>query len=181
MAASGYSLPNQARHQHQLVVVDPDDVAGPMLGDDGVGEATIDCFVQIEILDLQRQLTNQVVKQRPQDAVTEPLVVALDLARAELDGADVELAVSATESDASASVRLSPCPGQPIQSPPCFWWIPARPVASPPVLASTRRLPSTRLTEMGSRLETMMVRAGSTMGRPCPCKTRVIGLPEQYG
>lgn len=93
----GYSLPNQPWHQHQLVVVDPDDVAGLIFGYDCIGEPAIDRFVEIEILDLQRQLANEIVKQRPQDAVTKPIVIALDLARAELDGADVELAIAARE------------------------------------------------------------------------------------
>jgi len=58
-------LSHQARHQSELVVVDPDQVARPVLLDDGGGEAGVDLLVGLPAFGRQRQPVELVVEQRP--------------------------------------------------------------------------------------------------------------------
>ena len=96
-------LPDHPGHQHQVVVVDPDGVAGPVFRDDRIGKAAIDGFVEREVLDLQRKLSNEVVKHWPEDAVAEAFVIALKFVGVQRDRPYVMAAVSPLE---LASVRI---------------------------------------------------------------------------
>jgi hypothetical protein len=69
----------QCRYQHQLVVVDPDGVAGPVFLRHGVGERLIGLAVGIPTGGVDGDAVEQVVEQRPQHAVGEPVVIALDV------------------------------------------------------------------------------------------------------
>jgi hypothetical protein len=76
---------DQRRHAHELVVVDPDQVARAVMGDDRIGEPAVHSLVVLEPVDLQRQLAGEVVEQRPEHAVGVRLVVPLHLLTGERD------------------------------------------------------------------------------------------------
>ena len=90
-ARIGEALADHLGHEHQLVVVHPDQVAGSVVRNRGVGEAAVHLLVEIVVRDLERQLADEVVERRPEHAVAELLVVALDLVGAERDGDEREL------------------------------------------------------------------------------------------
>ena len=73
----------QPRQQQELVVVDPDQVAGPVLRRHHLGELLVGLHVGVPIAGLERDLVEQVVKQRPEHPVGVALVVAGDEVRAE--------------------------------------------------------------------------------------------------
>ena len=77
--ASGSRSRRSPGSEQQLVVVDPDQVARPVVRGDHVGEALVRLDVGSQSLHLERDLVEQVVEQRPEHAVGEPLVVAGDL------------------------------------------------------------------------------------------------------
>ena len=79
-------FPEHPGHQHQVVVVDPDQVSDSIFSHDRVGKAAIDGFIEREVLNLQRKLSNEVVKHRPEDAVAELFVIAFDLVGIQRDG-----------------------------------------------------------------------------------------------
>jgi hypothetical protein len=72
-------LADQRRNPHQLVIVDPDQIARPVVCDHRVGEAAVHALVVLEALDLQWQLVREVVEQRPEHPVGVRLVIAVNL------------------------------------------------------------------------------------------------------
>ena len=80
----GKPLPHQTRDQRELVVVDPDQIARPILVDDCVCEPPVDALVCLPALGRERQLVQLVMEQRPQNPVGKAVVVALDLGRGQL-------------------------------------------------------------------------------------------------
>ena len=82
-ARLGDPLAEHPRHQHELVVVDPDEVAGLPARRDRVGEARVHRLVRVEVADLRRQAGDGVVEERPQHAVRVAFVVARHLVRGE--------------------------------------------------------------------------------------------------
>jgi hypothetical protein len=65
--------------------VHPDDVAGPVLSGDRLREARVDRLVEPEVARLERELADEVVEERPDQPVAEPLVVALGFLLGEPD------------------------------------------------------------------------------------------------
>ena len=63
------ALADQRRHEHQLVVLHPDQIAGAVLGHHRVREALVHPLVVLEVLDLQRKLAREVVEERPEHSV----------------------------------------------------------------------------------------------------------------
>ena len=112
----GQPPPHQVRHQGQLVVVDPDQIARTVLVDDGVGEPPVDALVGLPALGLERQLIELVVEQRPQDSIGESVVVALDLGGGELDRNRPQRRQAFVQGRALVAVRRQDSPGQPIQT-----------------------------------------------------------------
>ena len=80
-AGVGQPLPEQIRQQQQLVVVHPDEVTRLVVLGHDVGESLVHLHVRVPVADVERHLIEEVVEQRPEDPVGEPLVVAGDLIR----------------------------------------------------------------------------------------------------
>src|ERR1019366_8819815 len=79
-----------ARAQHlgdeaELVIVNPDEIPRPPHARDGVGEALGDRAVYVPFLRMQRDAIEEIVKERPEDGVREPVVVAAHLDAGEID------------------------------------------------------------------------------------------------
>ena len=72
-------------HERELIVVDPDEVAGPPDARDGVGELLVDRAVHLPLLRVRGDAIEQVVKERPEDGVGEAVVVAAHLGAREVD------------------------------------------------------------------------------------------------
>ena len=85
MRAPGRRSRRRPGQQEELVVVDPDQVAGPVVRGDDVGEDLVRLDVALPVADLERNLLEQVVEQRPEDAVREALVEPGDLVGGERD------------------------------------------------------------------------------------------------
>ena len=72
MRASGNAVSQEVRDPHELVVVDPDQVAIPVVGHHRLGEALVDALVDVEIGQAERDLVQEVVEEGPEDAVADP-------------------------------------------------------------------------------------------------------------
>ena len=82
---AGHLAAHHLRHQHEVVVVDPDEIPGAVFADDRFREGAVDGPVRLPALDLRREAIELVVEERPQDPVGEAVVVALDVGGVELD------------------------------------------------------------------------------------------------
>ncbi len=114
-AGLGQLLADHGRGQGQLVVVDPDQVAGAMAAHDLVGEAAVDGPVDLPLaLGVEPDLVEQVVEQRPQHAVREAVVVARDLVPGQLHRDRAQLAEALGDELAClAAARQLTGPAQP--------------------------------------------------------------------
>jgi hypothetical protein len=72
-----------ARQEHELVVVHPDPVAGTVDLEDLLGEPAVHRGIRLPVLGMQRHEAREVVKDRPDEAVGEAVIVAADLVGAE--------------------------------------------------------------------------------------------------
>ena len=79
MRALGQPVAQEARQEEELVVVHPDQVAGPVVRGDDVGEALVRLDVAVPVADLERDLVQEVVEQGPEHPVREALVEPGDL------------------------------------------------------------------------------------------------------
>ncbi len=78
------NLAEHAGNQRQLVIVDPDQVAVLILGSDRFSEALIDAPVGgPAVFRFELHLVEQVVEERPEDAVGKSVVVLCNLGRSE--------------------------------------------------------------------------------------------------
>jgi hypothetical protein len=84
-ARVGPPLAHQTRHEHQVIVVHPYQIARPHLVHDRVGEPLVHAAIGVPVLAVEREPVEQVVKERPDDGVREPVVVVLDVALIEID------------------------------------------------------------------------------------------------
>ena len=72
-------LAQESGKEQQLIVVDPDEVARPILLCYDLGKAVIHLGIRLPIADVQRNLIQQIMKERPENAVGEALVIPGDL------------------------------------------------------------------------------------------------------
>ena len=79
------ALAKHLRHERQLVVVNPDEVARAPDAGDRVGEPLVDRAVHLPLLRVGRNAIEQIVKERPEDGVGEPVVIAAHLDAREVD------------------------------------------------------------------------------------------------
>ncbi len=79
----GDQLAQEGREEHELVVVDPDEVARPVLLRDELREPLVDRGVRVVVADLLGEPRDRVVEERPEDRVRVPLVVPGNLLGAE--------------------------------------------------------------------------------------------------
>jgi hypothetical protein len=84
----GVAAAEQARYQHQVVVVHPPHAPSTRLDR---GEAFVHVAVGSPPAALEDRLLDQPVQQRPERAVREAVVVVLDLASAQRDGEEVDV------------------------------------------------------------------------------------------
>jgi hypothetical protein len=87
----GQLPPDHLRHEHQLIVVNPDEIAGSIPRDRRVGEPAIHRLVRGPGGRAKRQPIEEVVEQRPQHAVRELLVILPHLVAREVNGDDTSL------------------------------------------------------------------------------------------
>ena len=90
MRASGNPAPQEVWDSHELVIVDPDEVAGLVVGGHDLGEALVDALVDVEIGQPERNLVQEVMEEGPDDAVADAFVVLRYLVGAQGDGYDAE-------------------------------------------------------------------------------------------
>jgi hypothetical protein len=67
---------DQSRQQQELIVVDPDQVAGPVLRHHHLGELLVGLDVGVPVAGLEGDLVQEIVEQGPEDPVGEALVIA---------------------------------------------------------------------------------------------------------
>jgi hypothetical protein len=79
------ALPEHLREEHQVVVVDPDGVVGPGHLHHGVAELLVHPLVDLPRLRIVVCMEVEVVEERPEGVVAEPVVVVLDVIRGEED------------------------------------------------------------------------------------------------
>ncbi len=77
-------LTHHRGEQHQMVVVDPDQVPVAVFPGDRLGELLVDLDVRFPLFVVELAVLLEVVKQRPQRLVRVPQVVLLDLVTGEL-------------------------------------------------------------------------------------------------
>ena len=79
-------------HHHEVIVVDPDDVAGLEQRHQGGGKTGIDPLVGVEILARKHREIEAVMEQRPQGAVGEAIVIVGIFLLAQIEGGVGDLA-----------------------------------------------------------------------------------------
>jgi len=82
-AGVGQPTPEQLGNEQQLVVVNPDEIARPVVFSNHVGEALVHADVRLPVAYMQRDLIQQVMEQGPQDAVGKSFVIPCYLVRCE--------------------------------------------------------------------------------------------------
>src|SRR6059058_2167106 len=85
-ARPGHQLAHELRHEHQVVVVHPDEVARPVVGGDYLCEAPVRTFIRAPVPHVQGHLVDQVVEEGPENPVRVALVEALHVAGIEPHG-----------------------------------------------------------------------------------------------
>ena len=78
-AGAGEPVAEEARQEQELVVVHPDQVAGPVVRGDDVREGLVRLDVAVPVADLEWNLFQEVVEQGPEHPVREALVEPGDL------------------------------------------------------------------------------------------------------
>ncbi len=73
------------RHEHQLVIMNPDRIAGPVTLDDRVREFFVHLAVGVPSARLDRHAVGQVMEKGPQHPVGEALVIPLDFIGRQID------------------------------------------------------------------------------------------------
>jgi hypothetical protein len=154
----GNALAQELRHQHELIVVHPHDVAGTMVLRDDVGEVAVRALVRGPALHVDRQLVEKVVEGRPQDRVAESLVEALRLVGPEPHGNGAHGRQPVFDVGTLGRADIARIARPPIQSPSPRSCGPVSPVARPPVLRATSSRPSFCVTVIGRRFETISSR-----------------------
>ena len=81
----GKTFPEHLREEHQVVVVDPDGVVGPGHLHHGVAELLVHPLVNLPCLGVVLCIEVEVVEERPESIVAEPVVVVPDVVRGEED------------------------------------------------------------------------------------------------
>ena len=107
------ALAQQRRHAHEVKVVNPDRVAGARARGDHVGVARVHRLVRLPSLDQVRQLLELIVKDRPEHAVGDVLVVDRHLFAGERNLH--EPARRRAASGASVSLPATRCASSPLQ------------------------------------------------------------------
>jgi hypothetical protein len=88
----GQARSDHSRHEHELVVVDPDEVARLPHARDEVGKLLVDCAVHVPLLRVRGNAVEQVVEEGPEHRVGEAVVVLAHLRGREVDRQAPELA-----------------------------------------------------------------------------------------
>jgi hypothetical protein len=84
-------LTQQLRHEHELIVMHPDNVAFAIVFGSYLGKFLINVLVSLPAFDHERKLLDQAVKRGPDRAVGKVLVIAFELAAREVDGTHAQL------------------------------------------------------------------------------------------
>ncbi len=129
---------SRLRQQQQLVIVHPDQVARLVVLRHDVGEPLVHLDVGVPVADVERNLIQEVVEQRPEHPVGEPLVVPGDLIggeghRHQPHGGELLVELRTV----GRLISSLGAPDHPIQSPPDCSCGRRSPVASPPGLRWT--------------------------------------------
>jgi hypothetical protein len=90
-------LAQQPRQQHELIVVNPNGVVGPIFVRHGISKRLVDLPACVPPGRIHRNAIDQIVKQRPQDPIGEAAVVPVDLVPRKRDGHDCVVAELALE------------------------------------------------------------------------------------
>jgi hypothetical protein len=107
-------LPAQvAAERDQVIVLDPDQVAGLDQGREGLGEAAVDPRIALAERPVVGGQVDAVVEQRPQGPVGEAVVVLVDVLLLEVDGGDGD-ALDLAERELAGELRRGPAaPAEP--------------------------------------------------------------------
>jgi archaeosine-15-forming tRNA-guanine transglycosylase len=81
----GQAFAEHLRQEHQVVVVNPDDVVGPGHLHHGIAEPLVHPLIDLPRLRVVVCREVEVVEERPEGVVAEPVVVVLDIVRGEKD------------------------------------------------------------------------------------------------
>ncbi len=81
----GQALPEHLGQEHQVIVVNPDDVAGLDHFHHGVAELLVHPLINVPCLRVVVHEVVEVVEERPEGVVAESVVVVLDVVRREKD------------------------------------------------------------------------------------------------
>ena len=81
----GQALPEHLGQEHQMVVVNPDDVIGPGHLHHGIAELLVYPLVDVPCLLVVVCVVIEVVEERPERVIAEPVIVVFDVVRGEED------------------------------------------------------------------------------------------------
>jgi hypothetical protein len=73
----GYRFPEELGQEHQVVVVDPDEVARAIVLDEGIAEAAVGLHVRSPALGVVDDAPGKMVEERPEGLVRIALIEAL--------------------------------------------------------------------------------------------------------
>jgi hypothetical protein len=79
----GQPLSQELRKEEKLVIVNPDEIAFPIVFGHNVREPLVDLDIRLPVPDMERDLVQQIMEEGPEDAVGEPFVIPRHLGSGE--------------------------------------------------------------------------------------------------